>query len=107
MEFLEKIAFIQNNLHLNDYAFCTRFRIKISYLKKWRKGLLKPTEQDVKWVCNYFNLDATDFMNVSSTLAKVVKEGEHPCKTGPAQERDNVIYEDFVREDNSRYEEKD
>ena len=107
MKFLEKVAFIQNNLHLNDYAFCTRFRIKISYLKKWRKGLLQPTAQDVKWVCNYFNLDANDFMDDSSTLSKVVKEGEHSCKTGPVEESSNVIYEDYVREDNSRYEEKD
>ena len=107
MKFLEKIAFIQNKLHLNDYAFCTRFRIKISYLKKWRKNLLSPTEENVKWVCNYFNLDATDFLDDSSTLAKEVKEGEHLCATKPIQESGNVVYEDYVREDNSRYEEKD
>ena len=107
MKFLEKIAFIENKLHLNDYAFCTRFRIKISYLKKWRKGLLTPTTEDVKWVCNYFNLDASDFLNDSSTLAKEVKEGEHPCAEKPYIEKGNEIYEDYAREDNSRYEEKD
>ena len=107
MTFLEKISFIQNNLHLNDYAFCTRYRIKISYLKKWRKGLLKPTENDIKWLCNSFNLDVNDFLDDSSTLSKKIKEGEHPCKTKPVQEKPNSIYEDYVREDNSRYEEKD
>ena len=107
MVFQEKISFIQNNLHLNDYAFCTRFRIKISYLKKWRKGLLTPTEKDVKWVCNHFHLDEKDFLDDTSTLYKDIKEGEHPCKTKPVEEKPNTIYEDFVREDNSRYEEKD
>ena len=107
MVFLEKVSFIQNKLHLNDYAFCTRFRIKISYLKKWRKGLLKPTAEDVKWVCNYFHLDENDFLNDSSTLAKEAGKGEHLCKTKPVEEKPNTIYEDYVREDNSRYEEKD
>ena len=107
MKFLEKIAFIENKLHLNDYAFCTRFRIKISYLKKWRKGLLTPTTEDVKWVYNYFNLDDNDFLNDSSTLSKEVKDGEHPCATKPHVERKNEVYEDYAREDNSRYEEKD
>jgi len=107
MVFLEKVAFIQKSLHLNDYAFCTRFRIKISYLKKWRKGLAKPTSNDVKWVCNYFNLDVNDFLDDTSTLSKKVDEGEHPCLLKEVTEKPNTIYEDYVREDNSRYEEKD
>ena len=107
MKFLEKVAFIEKSLHLNDYAFCTRYRIKISNLKKWRKGLLKPTVEDIRWVCNYFHLDANDFLDDSSTLSKTVNEGEHPCLTKPEVEKPNTIYEDFVREDNSRYEEKD
>ena len=107
MTVLEKVSFIQNNLHLNDYAFCTRYRIKISYLKKWRKGLLNPTSNDVKWICTYFNLDVNDFLDESSTLSKKIKEGEHPCKTRPVEEHPNSVYEDYVREDNSRYEEKD
>ena len=107
MKFLEKIAFIEENLRLNDYAFCTRFRIKISLLKKWRRGQQVPTEQDVKWVCDYFNLDAKDFLNDSSTLLKEIKEGEHPCIAKPCIESDKVVYEDYGREDNARYEEKD
>jgi len=107
MKFSEKIAFIQENLHLNDYAFCTRFRIKISVLKKWRKLELTPTETDIKWVCDYFNVDAKDFLNDSSTLSKEIKNGEHPCATKTCPEKENAIYEDYAREDNARYEEKD
>ena len=107
MKFLEKIAFIENKLHLNDYAFCTRFRIKISVLKKWKRGQLEPTFDDIKWVCNYFNLDAKDFLDDQSTLSKEVKDGEHPCATPPHIEKKNEIYEDYAREDNPRYEEKD
>ena len=107
MKFLEKVAFIEENLRLNDYAFCTRFRIKISLLKKWRKELLAPTAEDVKWVCDYFNLDANDFLNDLSTLSKEIKEEEHPCASKPFVDRNDVVYEDYSREDNSRYEEKD
>ena len=107
MKFLEKIAFIENKLHLNDYAFCTRFRIRISVLKKWRKAHLAPTAKDVVWLCNYFNLNVNDFLDDSSTLAKEPKDGEHPCATKPHVEKKNEIYEDYAREDNPRYEEKD
>ena len=107
MKFLEKIAFIEGKLHLNDYAFCTRFRIKISVLKKWKKGQLSPSADEIKWVCNYFHLDANDFLDDSSTLAKIVKEGEHQCATKAVPEKEHTIYEDYSREDNSRYEEKD
>jgi len=107
MVFLEKVSFIQKSLHQNDYAFCTRFRIKISFLKKWKKGLLTPTEADIKWVCNYFNLDPKDFLDDTSTLSKNILKGEHPCATKPIIERAHEIYEDYAREDNSRYEEKD
>ena len=107
MKFLEKIAFIEKNLRLNDYEFCSRFRIKISVLKKWRKHQVAPTDKDIVWVCNYFNLDANDFLNDSSTLSKEVKEGEHPCASKPPVEKENAVYEDYAREDNARYEEKD
>lgn len=107
MKFLEKIAFIQNKLHFSDYTFCTRYRIKISVFKKWKKGLLKPTKEELKWLCSYFNLDVDDFLDDSSTLSKDVKEGEHPCAAVPREEKPNAVYEDITREDNSRYEEKD
>ena len=107
MKFLEKIAFIQNSLHLTDGAFCARYKVKLGLLKKWRNGQLKPTPKDVKTICKEFNLDVTDFLDDFSTLSKVVKSGEHPCATKPVEEKPNTVYEDYVREDNSRYEEKD
>ena len=107
MKFLEKVTFIQNSLHLTDGAFCARYKIKLGLLKKWRNGQLSPTLKDVKTICKEFNLDVTDFLDDSSTISKVVKEGEHPCLVKPVEEKPNSIYEDYVREDNSRYEEKD
>ena len=107
MNFQEKVAFIQKSLLLTDGAFCTRYKVKLSLLKKWRAGQIKPTSKDVKTVCKEFNLDVTDFLDDSSTLSKNVKQGEHPCATKPVVERANVVYEDYAREDNSRYEEKD
>ena len=107
MKFLEKIAFIESKLHFNDGAFCARYKIKLSLLKKWKAGQVAPTSKDIKYICKDFNLDANDFLDDSSTLSKDIKEGEHPCATKPVIEKENTIYEDYVREDNSRYEEKD
>ena len=98
MKFLEKLAFIQGKLHLNDYAFCTRFRIKISVLKKWKRGQLSPTADDIKWVCNYFHLDANDFLDDSSTLAKVAKDGEHVCATKTVPENHKVTVSAWLTE---------
>jgi len=107
MVFLEKIAFLENKLHFNDGAFCARYKIKLGLLKKWKSGQASPTAKDIRFICKDFNLDATDFLDDSSTLSKDIKENEHPCATKPKVEKPNEIYEDFVREDNSRYEEKD
>jgi len=107
MKFLEKIAFIEGKMNISDGAFCARYKMKYSLLKKWRAGQGAPTPKDVKYLCKEFNLDVEDFLDDTSTLAREVKEGEHPCKVKPIEDRDNVIYEDYVREDNSRYEEKD
>jgi hypothetical protein len=107
MNFREKVTFLQNSLHLSDGAFCTRYKIKLGLLKKLKAGQIEPTSKDVKTICKEFNLDVTDFLNDASTLSKVVKPGEHPCAVKPIAEKPNTIYEDYVREDNSRYEEKD
>ena len=106
MEFLEKIDFLENALKINDRKFAKKFEIKPSLLKKWRKGLLKPSTKDIVNICKEYNLDPKDFLNSSSTLAKPNKK-EHECKILPREDSSNVIYEDFAREDNSRYEEKD
>ena len=107
MKFAEKIAFIQESLHLSDGNFCSRYKIKLSHFKKLRSEQVKPTTKDVKFICKEFNLDVTDFLNDSSTLAKEIKEGEHPCAFKPQTEKTNIVYEDITREDNSRFEEKD
>lgn len=107
MKFTEKIAFIQNSLHLTDGNFCARYKIKLGLLKKWKSGQLKPTLKDVKFICKEFNLDTNDFLDDSSTLSDIIGPGEHACMVKPKTEKPNGVYEDFVREDNSRYEEKD
>ena len=107
MKFLEKVEFIQKSLHLTDGAFCARYKIKLGLLKKWRLNQIKPTLKDVKTICKEFNLEPTDFLNDTSTLSRTIKDGEHSCATKPIIESGNVVYEDYVREDNSRYEEKD
>jgi len=107
MKFSEKVAFIQNSLQLTDGNFCSRYKIKMGLFKKLKSGQITPTPKNVKFICKEFNLDVADFLDDSSTLAKTINDGEHPCSLKQTEEKKNVIYEDYVREDNSRYEEKD
>lgn len=109
MTVLEKVLFLQKSYNLNDRSFCSRFRIKYGILKKWKDKVLEPESKYLFYMCCELELDADDFMSSSSTLSKeLMKDGEHICKTHKKEKKVNSeILEDFPREDNSRYEEKD
>ncbi len=76
-------------------------------MKKLMDGRFKPQLRNVQEICKEFQLDPNDFLDDTSTISKEVKEGEHKCKFVQVDDSNHVIYEDFAREDNSRYEEKD
>lgn len=109
MKLLDKILFLQKAMNLKDHEFLARFKIKSNAFKKWKAGIGQPEKQDVLLICKEFNLDIEDFISDSSSMSYIdMKEGEHPCKLASFEDkRTDVIYEDFAREDNSRYEEKD
>lgn len=105
MKFPKKIEFLQESLKLNDKQFAVKYKIRLSTLKSWKKGL-KPELKDVIEICKDYHLDPKDFVSDQSTLINP-KGNEHLCATIPREDKSNTIYEDFAREDNSRYEEKD
>ena len=108
MTVLEKVLFLQKSYNLNDRAFCSRFRIKYGLLKKWKANVVTPESKYLFYLCCELELDINDFMSNNSTLSKDnIKENEHMCKVHQKEHSDNVVLEDFPREDNSRYEEKD
>lgn len=109
MTVLEKVIFLQKSYNLNDRSFCSRFRIKYGLLKKWKNKSLEPEAKYLFYLCCELELDINDFMSNDSTLSKEnMKENEHICKAHKkAKQVDSEILEDFPREDNSRYEEKD
>lgn len=107
MDFQSKIKYLENKLKLNDHSFALRYNIRPSIMKKLMDGRFEPQLRNVVGICNEFKLDPEDFLDNTSTIAKEVKEGEHHCKFVKTEDSTNVIYEDFAREDNSRYEEKD
>lgn len=109
MNLTNKIIFLQKSMNLSDREFCINYKIKGSSLRKWKSGASLPSKEDVMCLCRAFNLDIDDFISDLSTVSYVdLKEGEHPCKLNPQKnDRTDIILEDFAREDNSRYEEKD
>ena len=106
MTVIDKINFLQGCLNLDDKKFAKRYNIKPAILMKWKSGEIKPSSSEISSICKEFNLDPVDFIDEKSTL-KEPKDGEHIINVLPKEDRNNVIYEDYSREDNSRYEEKD
>lgn len=107
MNFQSKIKYLEEQLKLNDHSFALRYKIRPSIMRKLMDGRFVPQLRNVTEICKEFKLDPKDFLDDTSTIAKEVKEDEHPCKFVKVEDSSNVIYEDFAREDNSRYEEKD
>lgn len=109
MKLTDKIIFLQKSMNLTDREFCIKYKMKGASLRKWKSRVSSPTKKDVLFLCEKFNLDVDDFVSDLSTVSYIdLKEGEHPCKLRPVTEVNmNAALEDFAREDNSRYEEKD
>lgn len=109
MKPLEKVLFLQKSYNLNDRAFCSRFRIKYGMLKKWKEQKVEPEQKYLFYLCCELELDVDDFMSNNSTLSKAnMKSDEHLCAVHKKNKVvDSEVLEDFPREDNSRYEEKD
>lgn len=109
MKPIEKVLFLQKSYNLNDRAFCSRFRIKYGMLKRWKNQGVKPDAKYLFYLCCELELDVNDFMSDDSTLVKDgMKPNEHMCAVHKkAKQVESEILEDFPREDNSRYEEKD
>lgn len=108
MKVLNKIIFLQNSLGLKDLDFCRRYKIKLNSFKLWKIFKKEPKLKDISYLIDSFNLDQNDFMNGNSSLSDKLEPHEHSCKSKPSTIEDkNLVYEDFAREENGRYEEKD
>ncbi len=106
MILIEKILFLQNSVNLKDREFLKRYKIKSSLFNKWKSNSVIPLKKDILYLCKEFNLDVDDFMDDNSTL-KFPLPNEHYCKPIKKCITEDTVLEDFPREDNSRYEEKD
>lgn len=107
MTVLEKIDYLEKSLDLSERRFAKEYHIPKSLLKKWRQGKDSPKGENLAFLCEQFGLSLNDFMDDSSSISHSNKfANEHDCV---AKINDNppvcLIYEDYPREDNSRYEE--
>lgn len=108
MKVLDKIIYLQKSVNLSDRKFAKRYKIKLNSFKLWKIFKRDPNKKAIAYLCESFNLDLDDFMNGNSSLLPNLEAHEHACKTIESLIEDkNLIYEDFAREENGRYEEKD
>lgn len=109
MKVVEKIKCLQNSLNLKNYKFAHKYHMSYFRLIRWYKGKSVPSKNELSFLCKKFNISLDDFMNESLHMSAVKPTEEHyeeKTKNGTSLDG-HVIYEDFPREDNSRYEEKD
>ena len=103
MTAIEKIDFIIKTLKWSEKRFTKKFYLKKDSLEKWRSKEVSPNEADVKNICKYFHLNTQDFLNEERII--FLKNADKFCNFSMNEEE--AVPEDFPREDNFRYEEKD
>lgn len=103
MTALEKIEFILKTLKWSEKRFTKKFYLKPNSLENWRSKTTKPNENDVRNICKYFHLNVNDFLNDERII--FLKNSDKFCNF--SMDDENTVSEDYPREDNSRYEEKD
>ena len=109
MTVVEKVDYLIKKLDLTEKEFSRKYRIRKNIIKKWRSGEAKPKPENVKFLCEKFDLSVEDFLDEDSTLDMhnyFANEHRVVSKAGN-QKKNNVVSEDYPQEDNSRYEEKD
>ena len=109
MTVIEKIDQLEKALDVNDRKFAKDFHIPFLLLKKWRSGKVRPKANELAYLCEQFGLSLTDFMDDNSSISRDQKyANEHDCIARISSEKPvSIIYEDYPREDNGRYEETD
>lgn len=107
MTIVEKIDYLIKELGISEKKFCKDYKINPQLLWQWRASLIQPSAKDVMELCKFYKLDPMDFADPKSSISNdKLKDGEHHCAIISTRV-DNGIYEDFPRESNERYEEKD
>lgn len=109
MTVLEKIDYLEKALDLSEMKFAKKYKISFFLLKKWRNGQALPKKENLAYLCEQFGLSLGDFMDDNSSISYESKYAdEHACIGKVNQNKPvSLIYEDYPREDNSRYEEVD
>ena len=108
MTVVEKIDYLLKRLDLTEKQFSIRYRIRKHTIEKWRKGEALPKRENVEYLCKCFNLSVGDFLDDDSSLKlDGCFADEHKILGQIDQQQDCDFSEDYPREDNSRYEEKD
>ena len=108
MKVIDKIIFLQQSVNLTDREFSKRYKLPFLSLKAWKLFKKEPNKKAISYLVSSFGIDLDDFMNGNSTLKDTCEPHEHHCKSLANNIEDkNLIYEDFAREENGRYEEKD
>ncbi len=108
MTVIEKIDYLIKYLDLSERKFSKVYRIRKNIIKKWRLGQAIPKPENVKYLCEQFNLSVQDFLDDNSSInVQGCYADEHKCVGQISPNPVEGISEDYPVEDNFRYEEKD
>jgi len=108
MTVIEKVDYLIKRLNINERQFAKKFRIRKGVINKWRTGEALPRPENLKYLCEQFNLSMADFMDDGSTLDTQGGYADEHIILGKIKKNEpESASEDFPHEDNFRYEEKD
>lgn len=119
MELPEKLRYVRTDMKLSERKFRKRFGWSRYQLKSWEEKRARPSEAEIKSLTDYDGLNARDFLDDRTRIYKakeltpndvVVNDPAKKTRGEPVEEAlstSDVEEEDYGREDNFRYEEKD
>lgn len=112
MKTIDKIDYILASLSGKENAFLKRVNITKKQLESWRNYESEPTAKDVESLCRVLKLSPIHFLDEKISVCRtseldsthiIVGDNKHSL---PIDSTDYVP-EDFQRQDDSRYEERD
>lgn len=119
MKVSTKLHYLRDNLELSRWEFALKFHIRYKNLVKWENDEAIPKEKDIKRLAKYFDFVPLYFLSENTSIVKkktltpndfvlskeVYEKEEQELKE--AENCEQECLEDFPRESNERYEDKD
>lgn len=106
-----KILNVRLSMNLDQKRFGTHFRQSLKTIQNWENGYVIPTRKDLKNISRYTRISLDIFFDKNKSIncvdGKLIVSDDPNGENETMITNNDTILEDYPREDNARYEERD